>query len=49
MLAECFPEELGLSLPPKRRPWMSEDSRTDMFIAVALVMALRLKQLKLRL
>jgi hypothetical protein len=36
MLAEKFPVELGTRLPPKRRPWMSEDPRMDIFDAVGL-------------
>lgn len=40
ILAKRFPEELGLRLPPRRRPWMSEDYRMDIFEAVALVLAL---------
>jgi hypothetical protein len=39
-LAERFPEELGAVLPPKRRAWMSEDSRMDIFDAVALALAI---------
>ncbi len=35
-LAGRFPEELGFRLPRKRRPWMSEDYRMDIFDAVAL-------------
>jgi RNase H-fold protein (predicted Holliday junction resolvase) len=31
----CFPEELGIYLPPKRRLWMSEDYRMAIFDAVA--------------
>lgn len=46
ILAERFPEELGFRLPPKRRPWMSEDSRMDIFDAVALALVLRLKEAK---
>ena len=41
ILAERFPDELGTRLPPKRRPWMSEDSRMDIFGAVALALAVR--------
>ncbi len=41
ILAKRFPEELGHRLPPKRRAWTSEDSRMDIFDAMALVMALR--------
>jgi len=37
LLAKRFPEELGVRLPPKRRPWMSEDSRMAIFDAVALL------------
>jgi hypothetical protein len=36
-LAARFPEELGFRLPPKRRAWMNEDGRMDIFDAVALV------------
>jgi len=39
MLAEKFPVELGARLPPKRRPWMSEDPRMDTFDAVGLAAA----------
>lgn len=38
ILAKRFPEELASRLPPKRRPWMSEDSRMDIFAAVALAL-----------
>jgi Holliday junction resolvasome RuvABC endonuclease subunit len=37
-LAVKFPVELGTRLPPKRRPWMSEDPRMDIFDAVGLAM-----------
>lgn len=39
IIAEQFPEELGYSLPPVRRDWMSQDSRMDIFDAVALALA----------
>jgi Holliday junction resolvasome RuvABC endonuclease subunit len=39
IMAERFPEELGFRLPPKRRPWMSEDSRMPIFHAAALALA----------
>ena len=39
MLAGKFPEELASRLPPKRRPWMSEDPRMDIFDAVGLAVA----------
>ena len=35
-LAKTFPVELGSRLPPKRRAWMSEDPRMDIFDAVGL-------------
>jgi Holliday junction resolvasome RuvABC endonuclease subunit len=38
-LAEKFPTELGTRLPPKRRPWMSEDPRMDIFDAAGLAVA----------
>lgn len=38
ILAKRFPAELGFRLPPKRRPWMSEDYRMDIFDAVALAL-----------
>jgi hypothetical protein len=37
ILANRFPEELSFRLPPKRKPWMSEDYRMDIFDAVALI------------
>jgi len=38
-LAGKFPSELETRLPPKRRPWMSEDPRMDIFDAVGLAAA----------
>ena len=38
ILAKRLPEELGFRLPPKRRAWMSEDYRMDIFDAVALAL-----------
>lgn len=46
LLARRFPEELGPRLPPKRKPWKSEDCRMDIFAAVALAVALRLRSTK---
>jgi len=46
ILAERFPEELGSRLPPKRKPWMNEDYRMDIFDAVGLGLAFRLKKEK---
>jgi len=39
MLAAKFPAELAARLPPKRRAWMSEDPRMDIFDAVGLAVA----------
>jgi len=39
VLAAKYPTELGLRLPPKRRPWMSEDPRMDIFDAVGMAAA----------
>jgi Holliday junction resolvasome RuvABC endonuclease subunit len=39
MLAVQFPAELESRLPPKRRPWQSEDSRMDIFAAMSLAVA----------
>jgi Holliday junction resolvasome RuvABC endonuclease subunit len=38
IISERFPQELGFRLPPKRKPWKSEDSRMDIFEAVALAL-----------
>jgi hypothetical protein len=35
-LANRFPEELGSRMPRKRKPWMSEDSRMDIFDAISI-------------
>src|ERR1039457_565210 len=45
-LAKDFPDEIASRLPPKRRLWMSEDSRMDIFDAVALAVVFRLKSAK---
>jgi len=42
-LAERFPKELASRLPRKRRPWDSEAHSMDIFEAVALALAFRLK------
>jgi Holliday junction resolvasome RuvABC endonuclease subunit len=42
IIAKRFPEELGSRLPPKRKPWKSEDSRMAIFDAVALALMPRL-------
>jgi len=44
MIAGRFPEELPSRLPPKRRPWTSEDSRMDIFDAAALVVAFHMRK-----
>jgi hypothetical protein len=38
------PEELASRMPPKRKLWKSEDGRMDIFDAVALAVAFRLKK-----
>ena len=43
IIANRVPEQLSSQLPPKRQAWMSEDSRMNIFGAVALVMTFRLK------
>jgi hypothetical protein len=43
LLAKQFPDELASRLPPKRKPWKSEDTRMDIFDAVALAVVFRLK------
>src|SRR5260221_5910191 len=47
-LAQKYPEELGSRLPPKRRPWMSEDYRMDIFDAVALALIPRQRNVRHR-
>lgn len=41
-IAQKFPDEIGFRLPPKRKPWMSEDYRMNIFDAVALALMPRL-------
>lgn len=41
-IAQKFPDEIGFRLPPKRKPWMSEDYRMNIFDAVALALIPRL-------
>lgn len=48
IVAKRFPEELGHRLPPKRRAWMSEDSRMGIFDAVALALLVNLSRRFLR-
>ena len=43
ILAAQFPVDLASRLPPKRRPWMSEDPRMDIFDAVGLAAVFWLK------
>jgi Holliday junction resolvasome RuvABC endonuclease subunit len=44
ILATQFSDELALRLPPKRRPWASEDSRMDIFDAVALAVVFEMSE-----
>ena len=46
MLAAQFPDELASRLPPKRKPWKSEDARMDIFDAMAMAVVFRLKGVK---
>jgi hypothetical protein len=43
LLARQFPDDLAERLPPKRKPWKSEDSRMDIFDAVALAVVFRMR------
>jgi hypothetical protein len=43
IIAGHFPEQLGSKLPPKRKAWMREHYQMGIFIVVALVLMLRLK------
>lgn len=40
-LAEKYPAELAMKLPPKRRAWENEDGRMDMFDAVGLAVVVK--------
>jgi Holliday junction resolvasome RuvABC endonuclease subunit len=40
-VAERFPDELAFRLPPKRKAWMNQDRRMDIFDAAALAVAFR--------
>jgi hypothetical protein len=46
ILAVRFQEELGPRLPPRRKPWNSEDYRMGIFDAVALALTLRTQSAK---
>ena len=41
IIAKLLPEELESSLPPKRKPWESEDAPLNIFDAVVLVLVFR--------
>jgi hypothetical protein len=43
VLAAQFQDELASRLPTKRKPWQSEDSRMDIFDAIALAVVFRSK------
>lgn len=47
-MAQQFPDELMLLLPPKRTVAMKEDARMDIFDAVELLVAFRLKKTGLK-
>jgi Holliday junction resolvasome RuvABC endonuclease subunit len=44
IVGERFAEEIGLRVPPKRRPWESEVRRMDFFDSVALALVYRLRK-----
>jgi len=44
MIANLFPDQLALLLPPKRRTWQGADSRMDIFDAVALAVTFRMSE-----
>lgn len=46
LMATRFPDELASRLPPKRKPWLSEDSRMDYFDAVGMIVAFQLNNTK---
>jgi RNase H-fold protein (predicted Holliday junction resolvase) len=46
VLAQKFPEELGSMVPPKRKPWMTEHPRMDVFDAVALAVVFQFAKSK---
>jgi hypothetical protein len=43
VLSKYFPQELGCRLPPKRKPWMSENPQLDVFLAVGLALMTNLQ------
>jgi Holliday junction resolvasome RuvABC endonuclease subunit len=44
MLAAQFPDELASRLPPKRKLWKSEDTRMDIFDAMALAVVFWMRE-----
>jgi len=42
-VARQFPDDLASRVPPKRKPWTSQQSRMDIFDAVGLAVVFRLK------
>lgn len=47
LLTKQFPDELASRIPIKRKAWTSEDTRMDIFDAVGLAVAFRMKKAKL--
>ena len=43
--ARRFPDQLATQLPPKRKPWQTENYQMAMFVAVALALVARTKKL----
>ncbi len=44
-VARRFPDQLATQLPPKRKPWQTENYQMAMFVAVALALAAQMKKL----
>jgi hypothetical protein len=42
-IAKQFPDELASRVPPKRKLWKSEKARMDIFDAIGLAVAFRMK------
>jgi RNase H-fold protein (predicted Holliday junction resolvase) len=43
-VAKRFPDQLATQLPPKRKPWQTENYQMAMFVAVALAVAAQMKK-----
>ena len=43
-VARRFPDQLATQLPPKRKPWQTENYQMAMFVAVSLALAAQMKK-----